>query len=177
VGCVGIWVGGRAVLDAWAGSAIVPDAATMAAMGALLAVQCSLLPADSVLVGVMRHRGYAAVSVVEGLINLTLSIWWVTLLGAFGVILATLVARMSTNWWFLGYKASRILSLPLLDPVRVAFRSFVLPAVAGLVAAWSIRQWDPAAHTLVAAALGCLVAAALAASLQRSVLAALASAK
>ena len=33
-------------------------------------------------------------------LNIVLSIWWVTPLGIFGVLLATVVSRLLTTWWF-----------------------------------------------------------------------------
>lgn len=173
VGCVAVWFGGRQLLGAWAGPAVVPDVPTIVGMGVLLAIQCSLLPADSVLVGAMRHRGYAVVSVVEGLINLALSIWWINTLGVFGVILATLVARICTNWWFLLLKTSRILGLRHADHARIFFRSFGLPVIVGAAAAWSLRELAPSLPALVSAAVACLASCVVAITLQRAVIAAL----
>ncbi len=173
IGCVAVWFGGRQLLGAWAGPAVVPDTPTIIGMGILLAIQCSLLPADSVLVGALRHRGYAVVSVIEGVLNLALSICWVNVLGIFGVILATLVARISTNWWFLTVKTSRMLGLRPGEHVRALAASFLVPTAAGIVVALTLREYTllPA---LASAAAAVLASAVVGLTLQRTAFALLA---
>ena len=172
VGCLAVWIGGRTLLRVWAGDAVVPDVPTMITMGTLIAIQCSLFPADALLVGALRHRRYALVSVLEGLINLALSIWWVQIFGVLGVVLATVIARTTTNWWFLQARAKAMLAVPMATLIAILIRAFIIPILTGLsiwTAACALLP-DCPDRDLQVAAVVCLVAGIAAFALNRRAL-------
>jgi O-antigen/teichoic acid export membrane protein len=148
--CVAVWIGGRPALELWAGPLVVPDVPTMTAMGALLALQCWLVPADSVLVGSMRHRRYALMSIVEGVLNLVGSILLVQHMGALGVIVATLIARLVTNGWYLQLRAAGVVSASVLDVAGVTVRHFVGPVALALALAYLLHSWTAAGPLMIA---------------------------
>ena len=67
----------------------------------LIFISIILWPSDAILVGTTQHKGYALVAVLEGIINITLSIWWIHIWNVAGVAAATLAARLATNGWYM----------------------------------------------------------------------------
>ena len=167
-GCVGLWTGGRDALEAWGGPTVVPDVPTIVAIGVLVAIQCSLYPADAVLVGLLRHRNYALLAVLEGSLNLVLAIWWVGALGAFGVILASIVSKSATNMWYLHRRAAAVLALPKREVIGTLLRSFVVPTAIGFAVAFAICSAPHDCNPLFAAAFASISSMVAGLALNRS---------
>lgn len=151
---------GREALLGWGGASIVPDRSTLIAMAAFLAVQSALIPCDAVLVGALRHRLYATVSLIEGMLNLALSLALVRPLGPFGVILATLVARALTNAWYLPARAARVIQADISLLGKAVFKGFIVPCAVGSAVGWLARSASSAVVAAAAAMAASIIAAA-----------------
>lgn len=164
-GCWALFLGraGRFLVHVWAGRAGFPDPATWTMLIMYLCLQVVLSPSDVLLTATSTHVGYARLVLVEALLNLCLSIWWVRLWGLPGVIAGTLVARAVTNLWFMPLASFRAVGLT----VRAAARSLAPAAAAASVAAaagllaWHLFGPAPGWRQLLAAALAASTFAAI----------------
>jgi O-antigen/teichoic acid export membrane protein len=162
---------GENLMRAWVGASYASGAAwpgVLAAHGpqataAQLLVVLSLptlvsLPqsaASSILYGVGRHRGMVMLALLNALLNLGLSLWWVRSHGLVGVALGTAVPLAIVAGVATALYAARALELPaarylgegMLRP-GLASLWFVIPAL--LVQAW----WRPSGWGELAAAVG-----------------------
>jgi O-antigen/teichoic acid export membrane protein len=77
-------------------------------MALYMLVNILIVPSDSLLMGTNHQKSYGIMMVIEGILNVSLSVWWIQTWGLAGVIGATVVARCCTNGWFCLYKAFRI---------------------------------------------------------------------
>src|SRR5208337_5461884 len=73
--CLCLWLGGRSLLQHWAGAGVFPGYATFGIQLALLFIQVLVAPGDAILMGTSRHYVYARLAVLEGVLNLALSLW------------------------------------------------------------------------------------------------------
>ncbi len=108
---IGLWFLGPEFIRIWAGPGVFPGRATFGLQIALMVTQMLLTPADAVLMATTRHYGYATLAVVEGALNLGLSLWWVRYWGLAGVIGATVAARLLTNGWYMPVAALRTIGM------------------------------------------------------------------
>jgi O-antigen/teichoic acid export membrane protein len=72
---------------------------------------------------------FAPWAIASGLLNLTLGVWWVSVVGEMGMALATCIAQLLTNNWLIVLYALRLLKIP----VQTYIRETILP-VAGVLA-------------------------------------------
>jgi hypothetical protein len=98
-----------------------------------------------------RHYGYAACALIEGALNLGLSLWWVHVFGLAGVIAATVVARLATNGWYMIVAANRTLAATTIDQLRRLAPGAAVAAVA-LASAAALPELS-SAESIVAGAL------------------------
>jgi O-antigen/teichoic acid export membrane protein len=82
---------GRAFIEQWMGSRYVD--AYWPSLILVMALYCDLAqqPSVSYLLGVSKHRYLAIQTILEGVANLALSIWWARSYGMIGVAMGTLV--------------------------------------------------------------------------------------
>jgi len=99
----------------------------------LIFVQILLSPSDSILMGTTQHRGYAIMAVFEGVINLSLSLWWIHIWGVAGVAAATLTARLATNGWFMFYRTYTITGVGMKAFLTKIIKPFILPILGTLI--------------------------------------------
>ncbi len=115
--------------------------------------------ASSVLFGISRHRGIVGLAVVNAVLNLLLSLWWVVPMGLFGVALGTAVPQLLVGVATAVY-AARALGLSVR---RYLWEGMASPGLACLVfaiPAWAIEtMWKPRGWIeLALAGGGCWVA-------------------
>ena len=140
-GAMLLWLAGPGFIRLWAGPGVMPSAATYAMQVLFFALLVCAAPSSTVLWATSRHYGWAALTLVEGTINLLLSIWGVRRWGLSGVIGATILASLLTNAWFIPYAAITTLEIPL----RMAVRALAPGAGLGLLAvALTLRMSDSA---------------------------------
>jgi O-antigen/teichoic acid export membrane protein len=120
----------------------------------LLVIQVLLVPADMVLMATTRHYGYAAWAVIEGLLNLTLSLWWVQLFGLPGVIAATVAARLLTIGWYIQFAAFETLQIHFWRELKRLVPASAVSVVAIVIVAalWQDLSDVSAAESVVVAA-------------------------
>ncbi len=152
----GLLIFGRGFLVTWVG----PEYASAAPLLTILAVPTLLsLPqatASALLFGVSRHRGVVVLSMVNAVLNLALSLWWVKPFGLIGVALGTALPLALVSGVATLFYACRALELPvavylwqgMLRPGLATF-AFVVPALA------LERLWHPVGWLPLAAAAGC----------------------
>jgi O-antigen/teichoic acid export membrane protein len=122
---------GRPFILRWVGTSGLASRSTFYVFIAIFFIRALAQSMELVVVGLSRHKTYAAVAVGEGVLNLLLSLVLVRHLGAFGVALGTLIAQVFFTGWFLPWWAMRALKLGVLPLTR----SLITAGVAAL-AAW-----------------------------------------
>jgi O-antigen/teichoic acid export membrane protein len=150
--CAALLILGKAIIEAWVGARYVVSYSVLA----VLIVPRSLYLAQStsirILLGMGRHRVLAAVLVLEGGVNLLLSLLLARRFGIVGVAWGTAIPLACTSLFFLPQHLCRVLEMPLATFVR---RAYGLPVVLnGLMAAalWFIGYQVPV-HTYAGVAL------------------------
>jgi O-antigen/teichoic acid export membrane protein len=152
-------IAGPLILHFWAGPNVFPGLTTFRWQLALLFLQVFIGPPYAVLVAGTRHYGVAALHVVESLLNLVLSLWWVHRWGLSGVIAGSVVARSLTSAWFIPLTALATLRIEL----GVALRRLWLAAAVAFAVSTGAILFGLSARTIfppievVAASLAALV--------------------
>jgi len=101
-----------------------------------------LWPSDAILVGTTQHKGYALVAVLEGIINIILSIWWIHIWGVAGVAAATLTARLTTNGWYMFYRAYVVTGVGIQILTRNVVQPFIAPIFGALITLYLLNVVD-----------------------------------
>ena len=86
-------------------------------------------------------RKITPMSVVEGLLNLALSLWWVREHGLVGVALATLLAQVSTTTWFNPWIACRDLQIAPMKFLLGRVGTFVMATTPSVLCCLALRVW------------------------------------
>jgi O-antigen/teichoic acid export membrane protein len=94
------WLLGPEILKIWAGAGVFPGKGVFAMQIVVFVMGVLVEPCLAMLMATTHHYGYAKMIVVEALLNLSLSLWWVHVWGLAGVIGGTLVARVVTALWY-----------------------------------------------------------------------------
>jgi len=127
--CVALIVVGKPVIEAWVGARYLGSYFILV----LLIVPRTLYLAQStsirILLGMGRHRILASVLLVEGAINLLLSLLLARRFGTTGIALGTAIPLACTSVLFLPQHLCRVLEVPLGAFLNRAYR---LPIVLGL---------------------------------------------
>lgn len=118
VGAIALAMVGPAFLRVWAGREVFPGHSTYALQVALFWITVWVAPGGTVLWATTRHYAWSALCVVEGVLNLTLSLWWVRRFGLAGVIGGTIAASLLTNAWYIPYAALRTSQVSLRGAAR-----------------------------------------------------------
>jgi O-antigen/teichoic acid export membrane protein len=87
--------------------------------------------ASFVIIGVGKIRGVVFMSVIEAVLNLTLSLWWVQKFGMIGVAAATAVAGFATSGWYVTRVVSREVQIPLAEQL---WRGILVPVFCAIPA-------------------------------------------
>ncbi len=152
---VALWLVGPLFIRLWAGHGVYPGGVVFALQITFAGLQIVLTPAEMILWSTSRHQRWAAISLVEGGLNLGLSIWWAHRWGLAGVIGASVVARLVTNAWYLPLAASLAVGVSLRHALRRIAPGVAL-AVATLAA--TMMVYTIAAPSSLAALIGFAIA-------------------
>jgi len=106
----------------------------------LIFISIILWPCDAILVATTRHKGYALMAVVEGFINVGLSIWWINIWGVAGVAAATLTARLATNGWYMFHQAYVVTGIGITVLVVNVIKLFIVPTSGVIVALFILNN-------------------------------------
>jgi O-antigen/teichoic acid export membrane protein len=120
--CVTLVILGKSIIEAWVGARYVASYSILV----LLIVPRSICLAQStstrILLGMGRHRVLASVLLLEGGINLLLSLLLVRRFGIVGVALGTAIPMACTGLFFLPQHLCRELDMPLGTFLKRAYR-------------------------------------------------------
>lgn len=141
--CVALIIAGRPVMEAWVGARYVNSYPILL----LLIVPRTLYLAQStsirILMGMGRHRVLASVLLLEGGVNLLLSILLARRFGVIGVAWGTAIPLACTSLFFLPRHLCRVLDVPL----KAFFKSaYGLPLVLATLQAallWAVSHESP----------------------------------
>lgn len=137
---------GRAFIMRWVGAEGLASRSTFYVFVAIFFIRALAQSMELVVVGLSRHKGYAAMVIGEGALNLVFSLVLVRHLGAFGVALGTLLAQLLCTGWFLPWWAMRTLGLrrqPLARSLVTALAAALVAWLAGriVVAIVPLGSW------------------------------------
>jgi O-antigen/teichoic acid export membrane protein len=155
---VSLWLAGPTLLAFWAGANVFPGSVTFGLQLAYFFLLILFAPAITLLTATTRHYGFARLLIVEGIINLILSVWWVQRWGLPGVMGATLAASALTNAWYVPLAATKTIQLRLAETTAK-----ILPEAATALAAMALVGilWAGEGQTQGATALGAALLAAI----------------
>ncbi len=122
---------GEQVIGLWVGPENFAGTPLLLCIGLLLLLNTVVHCSSTLLMGMAQHKLLAYMFVLEGLVNLGLSILLVSKVGVLGVGMATVIARLLFSFWFAPWYACRMLEQDLWEYARgVAPALFpVVPAV------------------------------------------------
>lgn len=166
---IGFGFFGRDFVRLWAGPEAVVSSAIMWTFVATLLVVAFSGGFEAFLVAISRHERYARLALIQGLLNLGLSVLLVRPLGSLGVALGALAAHAFVAGWWAPWTAAQTLGLswgrigrevllPLLAPTLAAVGVAVVCTRFLPIAGWG--SWlvaaalPPAAFALAYGALG-----------------------
>ena len=110
-GAILLWAAGPHLIGLWAGPGVYPGARVFALQIGLFTILVLTAPSRAILAATTNHYRYAAVTIGEGLLNLTLSLLWVRRYGLAGVIGGTIVASLFTTAWYVSVAAPAVIGL------------------------------------------------------------------
>jgi len=141
--CITLVILGKAIIESWVGARYVAAYSVVL----LLVVPRSLYLAQStsmkILFGMSRHQLLASVLLLEGGVNLLLSLFLVRRFGILGVALGTAIPMMCTSVLFLPRHLCRVLDLPLGTFLRRAYQLPLVLCVPMAGVLWFVRRVFP----------------------------------
>jgi O-antigen/teichoic acid export membrane protein len=148
------------LVRAWMGPGFEDSLPPLYALAAASVVLVALGPLGNILLGTGRHRLVAVSALVEGLLNVALSLFLVRRWGLAGVAVGTAVPVLAMNVLVLLPAACRLLDVRPGRFVRDAVLPAALPAVPALAAVVLLRMYAPPVSLLAVVAAGGLVGVA-----------------
>jgi hypothetical protein len=137
-------------------------------LDAVLGVNCvvalAILPSRAVLAAHLTVRPQTLARLIEGGVNLALTVWLTSRLGLVGTVLSTSLAALATSFWYLPRLTLRTLDLESCW-IRETSRKIAVFTLRLLPAAWLGRSWATAAGGFAGAAAGSLFTVACGLSL------------
>lgn len=112
------WLIGPEILRVWAGAGVFPGKTVFAMQTAVFMIGVLIDPPLNILAATTHHYNYSKFAMVEGLLNLGLSLWWVHYWGLAGVIGGTFTARLLTTAWYTPSAALNLLQVRYRETLR-----------------------------------------------------------
>ncbi len=106
-----IWAGNGTFIQRWVGEANYGGAVMDAALVTNFVLSFWVRPNRAVLAAGLIVRPQAIVQIIEGGLNLTLSLLLARSFGVIGIVMATSIASILTSCWYLPYRTSRMFDL------------------------------------------------------------------
>lgn len=141
--CVVLLISGPDLIHLWVGDGFEESVSVLHALLPAYLLSAGTTPINSILLGTSRHQRLSQVTIVEGVVNIALSIWLIQKLGVLGVALGTSIPMVVARFFVLPMYACKNIDLP--------YRTFLLrglaPALPGLVVGgglgWFVKQALP----------------------------------
>jgi O-antigen/teichoic acid export membrane protein len=162
-GSLGAFFGGSAI-RLWVGADYFAGPLVLGALMMFLIVRSVTATSANALASAGHMQQVAVITLLEGAVNLLLSLLLIRPLGISGVALATLLAHVAVSAWILPPAASRAHGIGLREWLVPATAHGIVAAAPAIVAALLFRiAWGEAVHprTLVGQLCACGVAGAL----------------
>lgn len=122
----------------WAGPGVFPGDATFNLQIVYMLICILVSPGYTAIMATNHHYRFGAIAILEGLLNLALSLWWVRHWGMAGVIAGTVAANLLTNGWYLPLAGLKALGMPLDRFIR-AISPAAVTALSGVAAVEFLR--------------------------------------
>ncbi len=111
--CVTLVILGKSIIEAWVGARYMASYSVLLLLILPRSIYLAQSTSNRILLGMGRHRMLAFVLLLEGGINLVLSLLLVRRFGIVGVALGTAIPLACTSLFFLPRHACRVLDMPL----------------------------------------------------------------
>ncbi|HXM22039.1 MAG TPA: polysaccharide biosynthesis C-terminal domain-containing protein [Terriglobales bacterium] len=144
--CAILVILGRSIIEVWVGTKYLSSYFVLVILAVPKTIYLAQSTSTRILLGIGRHRTLAAVLLLEGAINLILSIWLLSHFGIVGVALGTAIPLTFTCVFFLPRHVRRELDIPLSTFLSQAYMlplSLCVPLAGVLLL---MRQEFPAHH-------------------------------
>lgn len=125
--CLGLVFFGRTFINLWVGESNTADIFTIYVLISLLLIWSWTNASSIFLRGLSEHRRWAYLSLVEGALNLGLSLAMAPYLGIAGVALGTLISHAITSAWFVPWYTCRVLGSSLLGLLKGGVLPWLYP--------------------------------------------------
>jgi len=111
--CVTLLILGKSIIEAWVGARYIASYSILVLLLLPRSLYLAQSTSNKILLGMGQHRILAFVLLLEGGVNLLLSLFLVRRLGITGVALGTAIPLACTSLWFLPRHACRVLNMPV----------------------------------------------------------------
>jgi O-antigen/teichoic acid export membrane protein len=111
--CVTLLILGKSIIEAWVGAKYVTSYSVLVLLLVPRSIYLAQSTSNKILLGMGQHRILAFVLLLEGGVNLALSLFLVRRFGIIGVALGTAIPLACTSIFFLPRHACRVLDMPL----------------------------------------------------------------
>jgi O-antigen/teichoic acid export membrane protein len=128
--CVVMLISGPDLIHLWVGDGFEESVHVLHALLPAYLLSAGTTPVNSILLGTSRHQRLSQVTIVEGVINIALSIVLIQKLGVLGVAIGTSIPMVIARVFVLPIYACRNIELPY----RTFLTRGLAPALPGLVA-------------------------------------------
>lgn len=152
-GAMLLWTAGPRLIELWAGPGVFPGPRVFAMQIALFVILVVTAPSTGILVATTNHYRYAASTIIEGLLNLTLSLMWVRHYGLAGVIGGTIVASLLTTSWYVSVTAPGVIGLGRVHLLR----ELAVPVAISIAVLVAILAASHSANSFANLAIACTV--------------------
>jgi O-antigen/teichoic acid export membrane protein len=125
---------GEIIIIMWAGETVFYGNDLLYLMIFWLLTYSLNWPSDAILNATENHVHYSYVTLIQAILNITLTIILTYKYGIIGTISGTIIAHMITNYWFLIYKTLKVIDYKPRDFFLFIFKDILLPTIILLVA-------------------------------------------
>lgn len=147
-----IWAGNDRFVDWWVGGQNYGGTHLDAALAANLVVHCWVLPNRALLAAGLIVKPQTLGRIVEGALNLTLSVFLGMRFGVVGIVAATAVAALLTSCWYLPWLTARHFNVPFWRLLWTDGSRSARVMVGIIPIAFAARRWSQGIDGLLGAA-------------------------
>jgi O-antigen/teichoic acid export membrane protein len=142
--CIALVVVGKSIIEAWVGARYVDSYFILVVLIVPRTLYLAQATSIRILLGMGRHRVLASVLLLEGAVNLLLSLFLVRRIGIIGAAWGTAIPLACTSLFFLPRHMCRLLDVPLGTFLSRAYRLPLLLGAAQAAVLWFVSRAFPA---------------------------------
>ncbi|MBU1699398.1 MAG: oligosaccharide flippase family protein [Candidatus Eisenbacteria bacterium] len=155
--CLLLAISGNRLFRLWVGEGFEESGFVLLLLLPAYLFSSSQTPIASILYGTSRHKFLSRLTLVEGVVNLGLSLWWVQTWGLYGVALGTAVPMLIVRFFILPVYACRLIDLPFAHYLRRGLGVGILPLTGAGIFSLFLMKWIPGGDLLSVLALDGIV--------------------